>query len=305
MRAFRSVLFLLATCLLATSVLAQRSMDDVQIDVQHVKGSIHVLYGAGGNIGACIGDDGVFLIDDQFAPLTDKILAALGTLTQKDVRFVINTHWHRDHTGGNENLGKRGAIIVAHENVRKRLSSDQFVRAFGAEVPAKPDVAKPVITFGDRVTFHWNDETIHVFHVPNAHTDGDSVIHFVDSDVIHAGDVVFNGMYPFIDDSSGGVIGSTIAAVDRILGLCGPETLIIPGHGRVTTPAGLREYRSMLADVERKINRLMRRRRTVEEIVAAKPTADHDAKWGGGFLKPDQWVEIVATGMKNAKERGR
>ena len=155
-----------------------------------------------------MGPDGVFLIDDQYAPLTDKIKAAIATVSDKPVRFVLNTHWHGDHTGGNENLGQAGALIVAHDNVRVRMSVEQFREAFGQKVPAAPKAALPVVTFNDTVTFHLNDQEIHAFHVAPAHTDGDTVIHFRTADVIHTGDVFFNGLYPFIDVGSGGGIGA-------------------------------------------------------------------------------------------------
>jgi glyoxylase-like metal-dependent hydrolase (beta-lactamase superfamily II) len=189
-----------------------QSAEDVVVEAARVAGNVYMITGQGGNIGLCTGDDGAFLIDDQFAPLTDQILAAVAELTPEPVRFVVNTHWHFDHTGGNENLGEAGAIIVAHENVRKRLSTEQFMAAFNRTVPASPPGALPVITFTDAVTFHWNDDELHVLHVKPAHTDGDAIIHFRRANVIHVGDVYFNGMYPFIDASAGGCIPSSTRA---------------------------------------------------------------------------------------------
>ena len=183
---------------------AQQNFEKVEIKTQKLTDSIYMLIGAGGNMGLSIGADGVFLIDDQFAPLTPKIEAAIKALTPKPVGFVINTHWHSDHTGGNVNLGKAGALIVAHDNVRKRLSSDQFIELLRAkEVPMAKE-GLPVITFSQSVNFHLNGDDIAVFHVPNAHTDGDAIIHFRKANIVHMGDVFFNGFYPFIDFSSGG-----------------------------------------------------------------------------------------------------
>ena len=181
---------------------AQQDMQDVEIMTTHVAGGIYMLQGRGGNLGLSIGEDGAFLVDDQFAPLTEKIIAAIRAVTDQPVQFVFNTHWHGDHTGGNENLGKAGALIVAHENVRKRLNPAEFRELVGRSQQAPPD-ALPVITFTDQVTFHWNGETIHAIHVPPAHTDGDALVHFVGANVVHMGDLFFNGRYPFIDTPPG------------------------------------------------------------------------------------------------------
>jgi cyclase len=170
--------------------------ENTQIQTIPVADGVYMLMGEGGNIGVSVGDDGVFLIDDEYAPLTDKVLSAVEELSDQPVRFLINTHWHSDHTGGNENLGRAGVVIVAHNNVRQRMSTDQFIESLGREVPASPSVALPIITFNDTVTFHLNDHEINAFHVAPAHTDGDSVVHFQDANVIHMGDTYFNGIYP-------------------------------------------------------------------------------------------------------------
>lgn len=290
----------LAALALLTSLSVQAGPErlaDIQIVPTDLGQGLYMLEGRGGNLGVSIGPDGVFLIDDQYAPLTPKIRAAIALLSDQPIRFVLNTHWHGDHTGGNENLGKAGALIVAHDKVRERMSVDSFMEAFGAEVKASPGAALPVVTFSDTVTFHMNGHTLHAFHVPPAHTDGDSVVHFREADVIHAGDLVFMSGYPVIDFGSGGHIDGVIAAVDRIMALADADTRIIPGHGKLTDRAGLTEYRTLLVTVRDRVARLIKQGRTEEQIVAAKPTADFDAKWGNGFYKPDNWVALVHKGM--------
>ena len=270
-----------------------QDFDAVQIESRDLGHGIHLLTGRGGNIAASVGDDGVVLIDDQFAPLTPKILAAVRALSSEPVRFVINTHWHSDHTGGNENLGKAGAVIVAHDNVRVRMSVEQFMLAFNRRVPASPPKALPVVTFADAVTLHLNGEQIRIFHVDPAHTDGDSVIHFADVGVFHMGDTFFNGIYPFIDVGSGGTIDGMIAAAERVLALADGKSKIIPGHGPLADRAQLSEYRDMLAAVRESVAGAIAAGRTVEDVVASKPTARFDAVWGKGFMKPDDFVRIV------------
>jgi cyclase len=271
---------------------------EVKIESTKIADGVYMLTGQGGNIGLSVGEDGVFMIDDQFAPLTEKITAAIRGLSDKPIRFLINTHWHGDHTGGNENLGHAGAVIVAHENVRERMTKEQFLAAFNAKTPPAPPKALPVVTFNDAVTFHWNGEEIRVLHVAPAHTDGDSVIHFVKANVVHMGDTYFNGMFPFIDASTGGNIRGMIAAVDRVLKLTNNETKFIPGHGPLSGVAELKEYRAMLATAAERIQKLVSDGKTRDEAIAAKPTTDLNAKWGNGFLKPDAWVGIVYDGIK-------
>ncbi len=285
---------LLATALVApTAARAQQDLSAVQVRTQHVAGSVHMLTGAGGNVAVVAGTDGVFLVDDQFAPLTEKIRAAVARISPAPVRFVLNTHWHGDHTGGNENLGRAGALIVAHDNVRTRMSADQFMNRMTDTVKASPPGALPVVTFTSAVTFHLNGDEVHAFHVPPAHTDGDAVVHFRRADVVHMGDTYFNGLYPYIDISSGGSVDGMIAAADRVLAMTREGTRIIPGHGPLSGRAELRAYRDMLATVRDRVRALVREGKTLQQVQAAKPSAEFDARWGQGFMKPDSFVRVV------------
>ena len=296
MAARRAILVAIIVVAAAVAVAMRAQEPDltkVEIKTEKIEGGVFMLSGAGGNIGVSVGSDGVFLIDDELAPLTDKVLAALKAITPNPARFVVNTHWHPDHTGGNENLGKTGILIVAHDNVRARMSTDQFVQQLNAKVPASPNVALPVVTFSSEVTFHLNGDEIHAFHVPPAHTDGDAIVHFRKSNVVHMGDVYFNGEYPFVDFSSGGSVDGTIAATDRTLSVIGPATRIIPGHGPLGDASTLREYRNVLVTVRDRIRPMIAAGKTLADVKAAAPTKDFDAKWGQGFVNGEQFTEAV------------
>lgn len=256
-------------------------------------GGIHVLYGQGGNLALSIGSDGSFLVDDQYAPATEAIRAAIKQIGGDDPRFVINTHWHGDHTGGNENFDKLGSVIIAHDQVRERMSTEQFIVALDWKVPPSPAGALPVITFDSELSLHLNGQDTRIIHVAHAHTDGDAIVHFEGANVLHMGDVYFNGLYPFIDLSSGGSIGGMIAAVDKGLSLCDDQTQVIPGHGPVTDKAGLSAYRDLLVSWRDAVKAHKDAGRSLEETIAARPTAATDEALGGAFIKPHQLVQFI------------
>lgn len=282
-----------ALALLAGPARAQQDFSAVEVAITPIRDGIHLITGSGGNIVASTGADGTFLIDDQYAPLTGKIQAALATVTDQPVRFVVNTHWHGDHVGGNENLGKAGAVIVAHDNVRLRMSTDQFLAAFNSTVPAAPAKALPVVTFGEGLSLHLNGDLMRVIHVANAHTDGDALVYFEQANVLHMGDAYFNGLYPFIDLGSGGGIHGMIAAVARGVALSDADTAVVPGHGPLSDRAGLKAYGEMLATFRDRIAELKDAGKTLDEVVAARPTAEHDEQLGGAFISPERLVGFI------------
>ena len=259
-----------------------------------------MLQGRGGNLAVMAGPDGILLVDDQYAPLTDKIVAAIREIDPGEIRFLVNTHWHFDHVGGNEALGGMGAVIVSHDNVRQRLSTDQYMPLIDRNIPALPAKALPVVTFNEQVTFHFNGEAVVAYHAANAHTDGDAIIHFPASNVIHMGDIYFNGTYPFIDRDSGGSVQGIIAAVQSALGLCHSETKVIPGHGPLANCADLESYGQFLADSADRVRALMEQGMTLEQVIDARPNAEFDERLGAGFIKPDQFVRFIFESIAEA-----
>jgi glyoxylase-like metal-dependent hydrolase (beta-lactamase superfamily II) len=297
-RLTQMALFLTALLLVVRHLASQQDFSKVEIQTVDVAPGVHMLIGSGGNIGVSSGEDGVIVIDDQYAPLTEKITAAIAKISGKPIRFVVNTHWHGDHTGGNENLGKAGAVIVAHANVRQRMSQEHFNAFFNRRTPPSPPGALPIVTFTQDVSFHVNGDELHAFHVEPAHTDGDSIIHWKKANVFHMGDLYFSAGYPFIDLSSKGTAQGMIAAADKVIALANGESKIIPGHGPLSTRSNLIAYRNMLKDIESKVTGLINQGKSLEEVKAAKPTASYDAEWGTGFIKGEQITEFFYHSYK-------
>ena len=294
----RSILSVLTGVVLflgLTTVAYAQEPSGVQLQTQKLSENLYTFQDSigTGNVTALTGDDGVLMIDTKTEESVGMLLAEIGKICPKPLRFVIITHWHFDHVGGNETVRKTGAAIIAHENVRKQMGIDHNMELLGAEIPASPETAMPVMTYGENLTFHMNGETVEVFHPGPGHTDGDSVIYFPSADVIHMGDLYFEGLYPYIGIYSGGSINDMIGVINGILLKIDGDTKVVPGHGPVTDKARLQEYVSMLTAIRDNVHRFMQEGMTLEEAVAAKPTRAFDEKWGGGFLPPDQFASLV------------
>jgi glyoxylase-like metal-dependent hydrolase (beta-lactamase superfamily II) len=259
--------------------------------------TVTMIKGKGGNIAVSSGKDGVFIIDDQLKPLTDQLLASIAKVSEQPIRFVINTHYHGDHVGGNETLGAAGSVIIAHDNIRKRMTSEQFSNFMNSTTPAWPKDSLPVVTFNDQVTLHLNGEAVTVTHVPRGHTDGDSIVHFPDSNVLHMGDIFFNGLYPYIDLDGGGSIQGMIAAVELGIGMANAETRIIPGHGPLSDLNGMREYHTFLIKARDNVQALIDQGMSLEQAIEAKPTAEWDETLGKVWIKPEQLVTFIYNSL--------
>jgi glyoxylase-like metal-dependent hydrolase (beta-lactamase superfamily II) len=262
---------------LPLTVSAQRDFSDVRVTPHHVAGTVYYLEGAGGHVVVSAGDDGVVMIDDQFAPLTERLLGAVRTISDEEVRFLINTHVHPDHTGGNENIGRLGIPIMARDQVRIRLMA------------SLPEIALPVVTFSDDITLHLNGEDMEVITLPPAHTDGDSYVYFRESDVIAAGDVFRTVAFPVIDTNNGGTLDGTIEALGILIGLAGPDTQIVPGHGVVSTREDVMEFRDMVLDVKAQVAEMVGRGMSYDRVAAAGPPSRYEAKWGD----PERFLTAV------------
>ena len=280
-------------------VFSQGQFNDVELSIEHVAGNVYMIQrpGGGGNIGAQIGPDGVLLVDSLFAPLADKLVAAVQEVTDEEIRFLVNTHIHIDHVGGNENLANRDVVIFSHENTRLRFFEERsrFPRAGGSFAPQQPPAARPLITFNDRMNFHLNGEDVVVLKAPPAHTDGDAFVYFPESDVLHLGDVYRTTSYPIIDIYNGGSLRGTIAAMDKAIDLAGPNTRVIPGHGlEVVGREEMIEFRDMILDIQGQVLSMIRDGMKLDEVMAARPTAAYDADWtddpGWG---PEDFVPVV------------
>ena len=274
------------------------ALDVPKVNAVKVADGIHMLTGKGGNVGVFIGKDGTFMIDDQFAPMTPKLMDKIKSLGGDKPKFLINTHFHGDHTGGNENFGKKGSMIVSHDNVRERLKKGYEIAAFNNKTPPAAAEALPVITYSEKMHFHLNSENVNLIHVSNAHTDGDTFIHFKNANVIHAGDLFFNGFYPFIDGGNGGSVKGMIDAADTMLSVTNDDTKIIPGHGPMANRKDLVAYRDMLKIAYTNLLKLKNQGLSAEEAKAKKPLAELDKDWSGGIFKSDKWIEVVYPAVK-------
>ncbi|HEX8920972.1 MAG TPA: MBL fold metallo-hydrolase [Pyrinomonadaceae bacterium] len=295
MKRFALPCAVLAICLCGVATRAQQQdFSKVEIKVTKVAGSVYMLEGAGGNIGVSVGADGILIVDDQFAPLAEKIRAALKTLGEGKLKFVLNTHWHGDHTGGNAQFSQE-ASIIAHDNVRKRLATEQKI--FNEKVPASPKEALPVITFDNTLTVHFNSEEIRAIHFPHGHTDGDSVIFFTGSNVVHMGDDFFAGRFPFVDLENGGNVVNLAKNIGEIIGRLPAGVKIIPGHGPLSTIDDLKLYHRMLLETIDVVRKQAAAGKTLEQIKAGG-LPEAWKSWGTGFIKTDQWIELIYKSLK-------
>ncbi len=291
--------FLTVVLLFAVSAQAQTDFSKVEVKATKVAGNVYMLQGAGGNIGVSVGDDGILIVDDQFAPLADKIRAALKGLADKKLRFILNTHWHGDHTGSNAVFGPE-ATIIAHDNVRKRLSTEQRSTVFNRTTPPSPKEALPVITFNNSLTVHFNGEEIRAIHFPQGHTDGDSVIFFTSSNVVHLGDDFFAGSFPFVDLESGGTVEGLTKNIGEIIAKIPADAKLIPGHGPISTVDDLKSYHRMLQQTSEVVQQKITAGKTLDQIKTEGLPAEWES-WGKGFIKTDRWLETIYKSLTAKK----
>ena len=280
-----------AICALAAVSHAQQDFSKVEIKVTKVAGNVYMLEGAGGNIGVSVGADGILIVDDEFAPLADKIKAALNTLGEGKLKFILNTHWHGDHTGGNVVFGPE-APIIAHDNVRQRLATEQKLEFFKETIPASPKEALPVITFDKSLGVHFNGEEIRAIHFPHGHTDGDSVIFFQGSNVVHMGDDFFAGRFPFVDLDSGGSVEGLARNIAEIIPKLPAGVKLIPGHGPISTIEDLKLFQRMLLETTDSVRKKMKAGKKLDQI-KQEGLPEEWKSWGTGFIKTEQWIEII------------
>ncbi|WP_299161936.1 MBL fold metallo-hydrolase [uncultured Tenacibaculum sp.] len=291
----KKVMLLSALGFISFNTLSQKR--EVKITSKKITNNIYMLQGQGGNIGLFVGDDSVFMIDDQFAPLTNKILTKVKEISNKPIKYLVNTHWHGDHTGGNENMKKNDVLIFSHENVRKRMSADQTVR--GRLKKASPKEALPVITFTNDMNFHINGEDVLVSHVHNAHTDGDAHIYFLSSNVIHMGDTYFQGKFPFIDLNSGGSIKGYIESINKVLLLSNDETVIIPGHRSLSNKAELKVYKKMLITLRDRVQENINKGKTLAEVSKDESiTKEYKEEYGAWFISAKEMRETIYKSLQ-------
>jgi len=291
----------LLSLLIALSVNAQANYDTVQIKPSKVAEQIYMLKGAGGNIGVMTGREGTLVIDNQFAPLSNKINGAIKTLDPAEIKFLINTHLHGDHSGGNENFKKMGVTIVAHDQVRERMMKESVNARTSKTTPPRDKEAWPAITFADKLNFHLNDEDIILHHFDIGHTDGDVIVQFKKSNVVHTGDAFVRYGYPFIDVSSGGAVNGFINTLDKILLLIDDNTKVIPGHGEVATKTDVKKVRDNIADIRDQVAAALKKGKKIEDITSLGITDKYDAEYGKGFVKGKDFVLMVAENLKGGR----
>lgn len=277
----------------STGVAAQQDFSKVEISHQAVAGSIFMLQGAGGNIALLLGEEGSLMVDDQYEPLAPKIKTAIASLSTKPVQYLLNTHWHFDHTGGNAQFNTPETLMIAQDNVRARMLAGGEIKAFSAKIPPAKIEALPELTFKERMSLHFAGEDIEALAAPAAHTDGDAIVFFKNSNVVHMGDLYFKGVYPFVDLSSGGSVPGVLAAVNGALERMDEQTKVIPGHGSLSNKAELTQYRDMLQSSLDAVASLKNAGKSLEEVKSAMPVAKLNEQYGGGFIKPQMWVEFV------------
>ncbi|SHG86512.1 Glyoxylase, beta-lactamase superfamily II [Chryseolinea serpens] len=299
-RSLLSFFFIMAA--LAVAVAQQPNYDTVRIRPVLVSNNLYFLKGSGGNIGVLIGNDGTLMIDDQFAPLSNKINGAIKTLSPGEIKFLINTHIHGDHTGGNDNFKKMGITILAQDQVRERMTKETVNRQ-NEKVPPRAKDALPDITFADKLNVHINDEDIELIHFDPGHTDGDVIVHFKKANVYHMGDMFVTYGYPFIDVSSGGSVNGMIAALDKILALMDDQAKVIPGHGELSTKADVKVFRDRLADIRDQVAAALKKGKKKEDLPNLGITDKYDAEWGKGFLKGKDFVMLVADNIAIAPKK--
>jgi glyoxylase-like metal-dependent hydrolase (beta-lactamase superfamily II) len=302
----RRLAFLVLLCCSVFAASQDQDFSKVQIKVTKVSGNIYMLEGAGGNIAASVGEDGIVIVDDQYAPLADKIAAALKGIgvTDKPVRFVINTHYHGDHTGGNLALATGGSTIIAQDNVRKRLETGGKAGNGGGvsmEQKVAATGALPIITFDHDVTVHLNGEDIRALHFPAGHTDGDAIVFFPKANVVHMGDDFVRYGYPFIDVTSGGSVQGMIAACDKVVAVLPADVKVIPGHGQLSNLAEIRDYSTMLKETSAAVQAAIKSGKTVDQMKKEKILAAWDAKYSGKFINSDLFIETLYNSLTNQK----
>ena len=270
------------------------------INTTKLTDNMYIIHGAGVNVVISIGDDGVILVDDQYAPVTEKIKEVIANLTNKSIKIVINTHWHPDHTGGNNYLGESGAIIVSHDNVRKQLSEDQFFEFINLTIPALPEKGLPIITFSDNMTLFQNNDEIKIVHLDNGHTDGDSAVYFTNSNIIYVGDDFSDRSYPFMDLSRGGSIFGLISSLQKILLMIDNDTKVVAGHSGISNETKVKDYLYMLINIKNNINTMIQQEKSLDEITKSRPTLQYDdIYYDHSFIKPKDLITNIYTSLIN------